>query len=83
MEGGGQVLRNGVALAAILQKSVRIVNVRGNRDQPGLKNQHLAGLQLVTEISLATTEGLQIGSSQVTFTPSIIAQHKTDFAAEV
>lgn len=43
LEGGGQVLRNSVALAGLLLKPVRIQNIRGGRTPPGLKNQHVTG----------------------------------------
>ena len=43
LEGGGQLLRNAVALSALTRTPVRIPNVRQNRDQPGLKAQHAAG----------------------------------------
>ena len=43
LEGGGQILRNSIALAALLGKPVTINNVRAGRAQPGLKAQHAAG----------------------------------------
>lgn len=43
LEGGGQILRNSVSLAALLQKPIRIENIRAGRSQPGLKNQHRTG----------------------------------------
>ncbi len=46
MEGGGQILRMSVALAAILGKAVRIRRIRAGRASPGLKAQHLSGINL-------------------------------------
>lgn len=43
LEGGGQLLRNAIALAALTHTPVRISNVRQGRPQPGLKAQHAAG----------------------------------------
>jgi RNA 3'-terminal phosphate cyclase (ATP) len=43
LEGGGQILRNAIAYSTLLAKPVTIVNVRGKRQPPGLKNQHAAG----------------------------------------
>lgn len=43
LEGGGQLLRNAVAYAALLGKPVQVHNIRDNRKPPGLKNQHAAG----------------------------------------
>lgn len=36
MEGGGQVIRNSISLAALLGIPLRIINVRGKRDRPGM-----------------------------------------------
>ena len=43
LEGGGQLLRNSIALAALLGKPVGINKIRAGRAQPGLKAQHAAG----------------------------------------
>jgi RNA 3'-terminal phosphate cyclase (ATP) len=43
-EGGGQLLRNAVALSALLSKPISIANVRSNRKPPGLRKQHEAGM---------------------------------------
>ena len=50
LEGGGQILRNTVALAALTGRSIHIHNIRANRSKPGLKAQHLAGIRLVHEM---------------------------------
>ncbi len=39
MEGGGQILRMSVALSSLLDRPVRIFNIRGKRSKPGLKSQ--------------------------------------------
>lgn len=44
LEGGGQILRNAVSLSALLNKPVKIINIRNSRRPPGLKNQHRTGL---------------------------------------
>ena len=44
LEGGGQLLRNSIALSALLSQPVSIQKVRDGRSPPGLKNQHAAGL---------------------------------------
>ncbi len=44
LEGGGQLLRIAIALAALLSKPVAIDNIRAGRQSPGLKNQHAAGM---------------------------------------
>jgi hypothetical protein len=44
LEGGGQILRNGVSLSSLLDKPVAIDKIRFNRKPPGLKNQHRTGV---------------------------------------
>lgn len=70
LEGGGQVMRNTVALAALLNKSVRIEKIRAGRAKPGLKAQHLCGLELVATIHAATLYGGVVNSSMIVFLPS-------------
>eukprot|EP01065_Artemidia_motanka_P018735 TRINITY_DN2206_c0_g1_i1.p1 TRINITY_DN2206_c0_g1~~TRINITY_DN2206_c0_g1_i1.p1 ORF type:complete len:544 (+),score=167.59 TRINITY_DN2206_c0_g1_i1:47-1633(+) len=69
-EGGGQILRNTLAYAALLSKPVRIINIRGSRRPPGFKNQHLAGAQLCGRMSEgAVLDGVKVGSTECQFTP--------------
>src|SRR3989475_4495637 len=71
-EGGGQVLRTSLALAAILRREVRIFNIRAGRAEPGLKAEHLTSVKAVTEISGASPKGLQVGSTEFIFTPGVL-----------
>ena len=43
LEGGGQLLRNSVALSALLCKPITVQKIRDGRKPPGLKAQHEAG----------------------------------------
>ena len=62
MEGGGQILRMSVCatvscslftnilkvgLSALLKRPIRIHGIRAGRSSPGLKAQHLTGINLV------------------------------------
>ncbi len=69
LEGGGQILRTSIALAALLQKEVLITRIRGKRTPPGLKAQHVTGVSAVAAISKAHVEGLHTGSNQLYFCP--------------
>lgn len=69
LEGGGQILRNAVSLSAILNIPVRIDRIRAKRTRPGLRPQHLTGLQLAARLCGGTLEGGELGSSCVTFRP--------------
>lgn len=69
-EGGGQLVRLAVALAAITSQPVKIANVRGNRPKGGgLKNQHVAAIGWLAQVTEADVEGLSVGSKTVTFIP--------------
>jgi len=51
LEGGGQIVRVAAALSAITGARLTITNIRAGRDKPGLRPQHLAGLELVRRVS--------------------------------
>jgi RNA 3'-terminal phosphate cyclase (ATP) len=68
-EGGGQILRTSLALAALLRQPVKIDNIRANRAQPGLKTQHLAGVLALARITDAEVEGARIHSTRLEFSP--------------
>ena len=68
-EGGGQVFRTAIALSATLGKPVKITNIRKNRAKPGLRPQHLLGLQLVEKISGGRSEGARLDSTEISFFP--------------
>ena len=72
-EGGGQILRTSLALAALLRQPVKIDNIRANRSQPGLKTQHLAGVLALARITDAEVQGAEKHSTRLDFSP---AHHK-------
>ena len=71
-EGGGQILRNTIALSTITKKPVKITNIRANRPNPGIKAQHYVAIKSIQELCDAEVEGLEIGSSKITFYPGEI-----------
>ncbi|MHA2142119.1 MAG: RNA 3'-terminal phosphate cyclase, partial [Candidatus Thorarchaeota archaeon] len=68
-EGGGQILRTTIALSALTMQPVSIYNIRAGRPKPGLKRQHLAGLEVLAQLVSADVRGLEVGSKLVEFTP--------------
>lgn len=68
-EGGGQLVRTAVALAAITGRRLRLRNIRAGRKTPGLAPQHLAGVRAVAALSGAHCDGLELRSEQFEFTP--------------
>lgn len=68
-EGGGQVLRTALSLAAITGREVLFSNIRAKREKPGLKRQHLTCVNAVAEISGAKVSGNEVGSMDLEFAP--------------
>lgn len=68
-EGGGQILRTSLSLAALLCQPVRIENIRARRPKPGLRPQHLTAVRALARITRAAVTGDDIGSTAITFKP--------------
>ncbi len=68
-EGGGQVVRTAVALSALTGEEIKVTNIRKNRPNPGLKQQHLKALETAAKICRARVSGLSPGSSELFFAP--------------
>lgn len=71
-EGGGQILRTSVAMAAITKTPVKITNIRSNRPKPGLSAQHLTAIRAMASLTDAEVIGLALRSTEITFTPGEI-----------
>ena len=74
--GGGQILRNAVALSAVSGRPVRVENIRGARPKPGLRPQHLTAVRAAAEACRATLSGAEIGSRAIEFHPGEIEAKK-------
>ena len=68
-EGGGQILRTALGLAASTGQAFRIEGIRANRSRPGLAAQHLAAVQCVGKLCDARMEGAHLGSQTLVFEP--------------
>jgi RNA 3'-terminal phosphate cyclase (ATP) len=79
-EGGGQVLRTALTLSMITATPFRIDRIRAGRGKPGLLRQHLASVRAAAEISGATVEGDEVGSSTLRFAPARIRGGNYRFA---
>jgi len=77
-EGGGQLVRTAVALSAVMGKEIRVTNIRKNRPNPGLKQQHLKALETAAKICEARISGLFPGSTELSFAPVEIKGGKYD-----
>lgn len=72
MEGGGQILRVSAALSCITGSAIKVTKIRAGRSTPGLRPQHLSGLQLVADLCSGSLQGATIGSTDISLTPGKI-----------
>lgn len=79
-EGGGQVVRNALALSLVTGQSFRIANIRGGREKPGLMRQHLTAVEAACAIGGAECDGVAIGSSEIVFRPGAVRAGEYRFA---
>lgn len=68
-EGGGQILRTTLSLAALLTRPVRIERTRLYRDKPGLAAQHLTAVRATAALCNAGVQGDELGSTTLDFRP--------------
>lgn len=68
-EGGGQILRTGLALAMCTRQPVCFNRIRAGRAKPGLMRQHLACVQAAAQVSGAQVDGAELGSQTLVFEP--------------
>jgi RNA 3'-terminal phosphate cyclase (ATP) len=71
-EGGGQLSRYAMALAAITGRPIILRNIRARRPRPGLMAQHLTALRAVAEVCGGVLEGAELGAGEVRFQPGRI-----------
>ncbi len=73
-EGGGQVLRTSLSLAAITGQPIQIEHIRAKRQKPGLAAQHLTAVRAAAKICQAELRGDALESMTLEFIPGASAQ---------
>jgi RNA 3'-terminal phosphate cyclase (ATP) len=68
-EGGGQLVRNAVALSAITGEPVTITRIRAARHSQGLAAQQIAAIKAVAFACDAKCRGISPGSGTIIFSP--------------
>ncbi len=68
-EGGGSILRVGAGLACVRNRPLKVVNIRKNRSNPGLRPQHLIGIQALKTLTNGTLSGVGVGTEELEFRP--------------
>ncbi|MFN0062812.1 MAG: RNA 3'-terminal phosphate cyclase [Myxococcaceae bacterium] len=69
----GQVLRTALSLALSMQRPVRIVRLRSERQPAGLRGAHLPCIRGAERISNGTSQGSERGSEELTFIPGRVS----------
>lgn len=78
--GGGQILRNSLALSVCLGKGFEITNIRSDRTKPGLRRQHLTSVKACAALCNAEVEGAELDSKNLRFIPHEFQTANFDFA---
>jgi RNA 3'-phosphate cyclase len=74
-EGGGSILRLSAGFSVLFNIPVKIINIRANRPKPGLKLQHLRGLQILSELTSSRLSSCKVGTTELTFFPGNTIQN--------
>jgi RNA 3'-phosphate cyclase len=64
----------GAGCAILTQTPIHVLNIRKNRDKPGLRTQHLVGLEAAANLCGGHLEGGHVGSTEITFRPGTITK---------
>lgn len=79
-EGGGQVLRTALTLSILTKQPIELINIRANRNKPGLLRQHLTSVLAAKAICGAKTEGVELGASRIRFSPGDVKPGEYHFS---
>ena len=71
-DGGGQLVRTALSLAALTGEPIRMAGVRGARSNPGLRPQHLAVYDVLTDMCNAEVSDVEVGTNEFEFRPDSI-----------
>jgi RNA 3'-terminal phosphate cyclase (ATP)/RNA 3'-terminal phosphate cyclase (GTP) len=82
-EGGGAILRLSAAYSVLFKKPITIKNIRANRPKPGLRLQHLLGLETLSNLSNSTLSSCNIGTQELSLTPNIENEVKSNISLNV
>jgi len=72
LEGGGQLVRNALALSVVTGKPFTVDKIRAGRKKPGLKAQHLTCIDALKKLCGAEVVGNELGSEKLDFIPGRI-----------
>jgi RNA 3'-terminal phosphate cyclase (ATP) len=67
--GSGTIVRDAVSFAVLTGQEIYLKNIRAKRDKPGLRPQHLKGVEACRQICQGEMEGAEVGSRAIRFRP--------------
>lgn len=67
--GSGTIVRDAISLAVLIGQEVHLTNIRARRDKPGLRPQHLKGVEACSQVCQGKLEGAKVGSREIRFRP--------------
>jgi RNA 3'-terminal phosphate cyclase (ATP) len=70
-EGGGQILRTALTLSLLTGRPFRMINIRANRSNPGLRPQHKKAVDAAARLGRAEVCGADVGGSELSFSPKL------------
>jgi len=73
-EGGGSIIRLSGGFSSLFNQPIHIYNIRANRQNPGLRQQHLIGLKTLVELTSSDLSPCGVGSMDFTLIPGASIQ---------
>jgi RNA 3'-terminal phosphate cyclase (ATP) len=70
--GSGTIVRDAVPFSVLTREELHLTNIRGRRQKPGLRAQHLRGIEATAHICEGSLEGAEIGSKEIRFEPGTV-----------
>ncbi len=67
--GSGTIVRDAVSLAALTGRELHLKNIRAKREKPGLRPQHLKGVEACRQLCRGELSGAEAGSKEIWFKP--------------
>ena len=67
--GSGTIVRDAVSFSVLTSEEIHLINIRAKRKKPGLRPQHLKGVESCRQICEGKLEGATIGSREIRFRP--------------
>ena len=68
-EGGGSIARLSAGFAVLFDQPIHLINIRANRNPPGLRLQHQLGFETLRQLSEGNLSPIEVGTTDLKFNP--------------